>query len=728
MGIKVKQRDITDCGAACLASVVSFYRVHMPISKIRQYAGTDRKGTNILGLIEAAEKMGFSAKGVRGEWDSLFKIPVPTIAHIVVRNKLTHYVVILKVSKTVIKIMDPADGAIHKIRHEDFKSQWTGVLVLIAPGERFRIRNEEAKLTTRLIQLVKPSRGILMQSLAGALIYSILGLSVSLYVGRIVDNVIPGGNANLLNLLGVAMMVIIVFRLLLLIFQSVFILKTGQRIDATLILGYYQQLLKLPKSFFDNMRTGEIISRIGDAVKIRVFVNDVSISLMLNIFILLVSFLIMFAFYWKMALIISCVIPFYFGIYFISNRLNKRTQRIVMERSADLEAQLVESLNAAGTIKRYSLEEMANLKTETRFVGLLESVYKSGLNSLFSSATSGFLTQIIAVAMMWIGAGFVLSTHITAGELMSFYALIGYFTGPVNGIINYNKTLQDARIAADRLFEIFDLEPEDDSGKIELTPEQVSDIHFDKVSFRYGTRVTVFESLDLHIKKGSFTAIVGESGSGKTTIASLLHRLYPLNSGCIRLGSNNISHYTNKSLRNIIACVPQEIDLFSGSIAENIAPAELKPDMGRMLRLCNSLGMSEFIESLPGGFNTMIGEHGATLSGGQRQRIAIARALYNDPEILILDEATSSLDPISEEQIQNSLMHFKMAGKTLIVIAHRLSTISRADRIYVLHKGRVSEYGTFKELVKANGIFMQMLKHQNLVINYQDEKQNTLVL
>jgi len=727
MGIKVKQRDITDCGAACLSSVASFYNVHIPISKIRQYAGTDRKGTNILGLIEAAGKMGFTAKGVKGDWESLFKIPFPTIAHIVVKGILTHYVVLLRATNTIIKVMDPADGEIHKIRHEEFKSQWTGVLVLIAPGERFRIRNEEANLTARLVQLVKPSRGILMQSLLGALIYSILGLSVSLYVGRIVDTVIPGGNSNLLNLLGVAMVIIIVFRLLLLIFQSVFILKTGQRIDATLILGYYQQLLKLPKSFFDNMRTGEIISRIGDAVKIRVFVNDVSISLVLNIFILFVSFFIMFAFYWKLAFLILCFIPFYYLIYFISNRLNKRTQRVVMERSADLEAQLVESLNAAGTIKRYSLEDVANLKTETRFVGLLGSVYKSGLNSLFSSSSSGFITQIVTITMMWIGAGYVLSTHITTGELMSFYAIIGYFTGPVNGIINYNKTLQDARIAADRLFEIFDLEPEDDSGRIELTPEQVDDINFEKVSFRYGTRVTVFESLDLLIKKGSFTAIVGESGSGKTTIASLLHRLYPLNGGYIRIGKNNISHFTNKSIRKIIACVPQEIDLFSGSVADNIAPAEMKPDMGRMLQLCNGLGMSEFIESLPGGFNTMIGEHGATLSGGQRQRIAIARALYNDPEILVLDEATSSLDPISEEQIQNSLANFRKAGKTLIVIAHRLSTIARADRIYVLHKGQVSEYGTFPELVRANGLFMQMLQHQNLVINYQEETKNTLV-
>ncbi|MRS02189.1 peptidase C39, partial [bacterium] len=287
MGIKVKQRDITDCGAACLASVASFYKVSMPLSRIRQYACTDKKGTNILGLIEAAERIGLTAKGVRGDWDCIYHIPVPAIAHIIVKGVLTHYVVITKVSKSYVRIMDPSDGDLHKVAHEDFKKRWTGVLVLIAPGERFKTLNEKTKLGTRLLQLIRPSQNILVQSLVGALIYSILGLSVSLYVGRVVDNVIPGNNSNLLNLLGVAMMVIIMFRLILMVFQSVFVLKTGQRIDATLILGYYQQLLKLPKSFFDNMRTGEIISRIGDAFKIRVFVNDVSISLVLNIFILI---------------------------------------------------------------------------------------------------------------------------------------------------------------------------------------------------------------------------------------------------------------------------------------------------------------------------------------------------------------------------------------------------------------------------------------------------------
>lgn len=722
MGVRVKQRDITDCGAACLASIASYYNVNLPLARIRQFASTDRKGTNVLGLMEAAEKIGFTARGVRADWDSLFKIPVPAIAHVIVREVLTHFVVILKATKKYIKIMDPGDGEIHKLAHDDFQGQWTGVLVLMAPGERFRIRDEKEKLWTRLLHLVRPSKSILIQALAGAMVYSILGLSVSIFVGRLVDNVIPGNNPNLLNLLGIVMMIIIMSRFTLLIFQSIFILKTGQRIDASLILGYYQQLLKLPKTFFDNMRTGEIISRIGDAVKIRVFVNDVSISLVLNLFILTVSFVIMFAFYWKLALIVLCVIPFYYLIYFISNKLNKKTQRLVMERSADLEAQLVESLNSAATIKRFSLEGIANLKTESRFVSMLEGVYKSGMNSIFSSTSSGLITQIITIMVLWVGTGYVLKTHITAGELLSFYAIIGYFTGPVSGVINYNRTLQDARIAADRLFEIFDLEPEDDSGKIELVPELIGDIHFENVSFRYGTRVTVFESLNLSIKKGAFTAIVGESGSGKTTLLSLLHRLYQISGGTINIGNNSVSNFSNRSLRKVIACVPQEIDLFTGSIADNIAPSEVEPDMKKILEVCSGLGMSEFIESTPSGYNTMLGEHGTKLSGGQRQLIAIARAMYLQPEILVLDEATSSLDPITEDRIQHALTKFKESGRTLIVIAHRLSTIRNADIIHVLHKGVVTESGTFQELINRKGFFCDMLKHQGLILNHQNEK------
>ncbi len=717
MSIKVKQRDITDCGAACLASVAAWYKLELPVSRIRQMAGTDKKGTNILGLVEAAEKMGFLARGVRGEWDSLFKIPKPSIAHIVVRETLHHFVVLINATERYIEIMDPADGEFHRISHDDFKKQWTGVLVLLAPGEKFSVKNEKISTSLRFWKLIKPNKGILIQSLIGALVFSVLGLSMSIYVGKIVDNVLPGGNLNLLNLLGIAMLIIIILRLFLSFFQSLFVLKTGQKIDATLILGYYQHLLKLPQTFFDNMRTGEIISRIGDAVKIRVFVNDVSVNLILNIFILVVSFVLMFTFFWKLALIMVLVIPFYSAIYFISNRLNRKIQRRAMERAADLESQLVESLNSAGTIKIFGMEEFSNLKTETRFVSLLEAIYKSGLNGIFSGSSTSLVSQIVTVVVLWAGAGFANDLKITPGELLSFYSIVGYFTGPVTSIIGFNRTLQDAKIAADRLFEIFDLEIEDEINSIELKPGMAGDIRFENVKFRYGTRVEVFDSLNLLIRKGEITAIVGESGSGKTTLISILQKLYPWQSGNIRIGNYDLRHLSNHSLRQIISVVPQKIDLFAGNVLENIALGEFNPDMEKVVKVCELLGMIKFIEQLPHGFNTCLGEHGTTLSGGQQQRIAIARALYRNPEILILDEATSSLDSNAEIFVLNTLELLRSTNKTVIVIAHRLSTISLAQRIIVLDKGKVVEEGIFADLANRDGYFHRMWKYQNIQLN-----------
>jgi ATP-binding cassette subfamily B protein len=555
-----------------------------------------------------------------------------------------------------------------------------------------------------------------LQSLAGALVFSILGLAMSIYVGKLVDTVLPGGNLSLLNLLGIAMVLIIVLRLLLSFFQSVFILKTGQKIDATLILGYYQHLLKLPQTFFDNMRTGEIISRIGDAVKIRLFVNEVSINFILNIFILIVSFILMFTFFWKLALIMLIVVPLYTLIYYISNRLNRKVQRTVMERAADLEAQLVESLNSAGTIKRFGIENFSNLKTETRFVSLLEIIYKSGLNSIFSSGSTSLISQLITILVLWVGAGYAIGSQITPGELLSFYSVVGYFTGPVTSVIGFNRTLQDAGIAADRLFEIFDLEIEDEANKIELKPEMVDDIHFENVKFRYGTRVEVFDSLNLTIKKGEITAVAGESGSGKTTLVSLLQNLYALQSGHIRIGRYDLRHLTNQSLRKVVSVVPQRIDLFSGNVVDNIAVGDFTPDMNRVIEVCDKLGMTKFIEQLPNGFNTYLGENGATLSGGQQQRIAIARALYRNPEILILDEATSSLDSLAETFVQNTISLLREENKTVIVIAHRLSTINMADRIIVLDKGMVVQDGSLAELSVIEGPFRRMWTHQTIDI------------
>ncbi|RYU91980.1 peptidase domain-containing ABC transporter [Mucilaginibacter terrigena] len=710
--IQIQQHDIMDCGAACLASIAAYYNLNMPIARIRQMASTDKKGTNLLGLIEASAQLGFSAKGVKGDFDNLFEIPVPTIAHVLLPNHLQHYVVIYKVTDTFVEVMDPGDGLLHELPHETFKKIWTGVLVLLAPTETFIAGDRKVSVEKRFWQLLKPHKGMLLQVLLGAIVYTILGLSTAIFLQKIVDNVLPEDNRNLLNLMGVVMVVIIFLQVFINHARTLITLKTGQQIDARLILGYYKHLLRLPQQFFDSMRVGEIISRINDAVKIRSFINEVLVMFAVNIFILIFSFALMFTYYWKLALIMLVIVPIFAFIYKLSDRLNRSTQRKLMENAADLQTQLVESVNAISTIKRFGLEEFANFKTETRFINMLKTVFRSATNSLWVGNLSSFTSTTFTVILLWSGSAFVLDKIITPGELLSFYSIIGYFMGPVASLIGMNKTLQDARIAADRLFEIMDMEQEPVENRAELTPDMVGDIKFKDVHFRYGTRNNVFEGLDLQISKGKITAIVGESGSGKTTLLSLMQNIYELQSGSVFIGDYDIKYITNESLRRIVSVVPQDVHLFAGNVTENIAIGDLEPDMKRVVRICADLEITDFIERLPNGFNTFLGENGTNLSGGQRQRLAIARALYRDPEILILDEATSSLDSESESHVQNAVALLREQQKTIIIIAHRLSTVMNADKIIVLQTGKLMEEGTHHELMKTRGQYYKMWQKQ----------------
>lgn len=691
----------------------------MPVARIRQIAGTDTKGTNVLGMVNAAEELGFSAKGVKGNQDSLGKIPMPTIAHVIVERdkiQLHHYVVLYKVNDKQLTYMDPADGDMHTSTIEEFMKQWTGVLILLMPNDDFVQRNEKVSNFKRFVFLLAPHKSILAQSLTGAIFYTVLGLSTSIYIQKITDNVLTTGNTNLLNLLSVGMLIIVVFQILLGINQTLFMLKTGQKIDTRLILGYYKHLLKLPQRFFDTMRVGEIISRINDAVKIRAFINDVSISLTVNVFIVLFSFALMFIYSWKLALIMLIVIPLYTVVYFITNKLNKKQERKLMEHSAELESQLVESLNSVRTIKQFGIEDFSNMKTEVRFIGLLKTVFKSGKNSMFSTYSSEVISKVFTIILLWVGSYFVIDNEITPGELLSFYAIIGYFMGPISGLIGANKSIQNALIAADRLFEIMDLERESTENKVELKRESIGDIKFENIRFAYGTRKEVFNDFSFSIPKGKLTAVIGESGSGKTTLASLLQKLYPLNSGKVTINNLDIDYFSYESLRTMVSTVPQQLSLFSGNIIDNIAVGDLHPDMERIVAIVQQLGLIPFIEKLPNGFNTQIGENGTSLSGGEKQRLAIARAMYKNPEIFIFDEATSSLDSDSEQHVKAVIQNLKNQGKTILIIAHRLSTVIDADKIAILENGVLIEEGTHISLFKSGTRYYEMWQKQMPVL------------
>ena len=716
MNVCIKQHDMRDCGAACIASVAAHYRIGIPIARIRQYACTDKQGTNVAGLVRAAERIGLTAKGVKGPVSALPQIPLPAIAHVKVQINdavYFHYVVIYKVKKNAITLMDPAAGKMEVIKISDFEKKWTGVLILLEPAENYQPFNEKQSVAKRFWMLVRPHRSVMLQSFVGALCYTVLGLSTSIYIEKITDYVLVGGNTHLLNLLSVVMLAILLFQILISVMQNVLVLRGGQMIDGTLILGYYQHLLRLPQTFFDTMRIGEITSRIGDAAKIRAFVNSTVIGLLVNVLILVLSVSVMFFYYWKLALLVLAMIPLYAILYVISDKWNQRTERKVMEDAAALESQLVESLEATRTIKQFGLEEYESIRTENRFVQMMYSVYDSAKNGIFSSVSSESLSRLFTILVLWMGCYFVMDGNMTAGELMSFYALIGYFTSPVASLIGANKSIRNATIAADRLYEILDMETEDTGEKMEMTHEMMGNILFEDVTFAYGTRKNIFEGLNLCIKKGEITAIVGESGSGKTTIASLLQNLYEISGGRIMIGDYDIRYLSNKSLRELISSVPQQITLFSGTLVQNVAVGETEPDMEKVLSLCTQLGLMDWINSMPEGLYGQVGENGSLLSGGQKQRLAIARALYRDPEVLVLDEATSSLDSISERYVQQVVQSLKQAGKTVIVIAHRLSTIRSADSIVVMSQGKVAESGNFNQLMQRQGEFYRLWSVQN---------------
>lgn len=384
--------------------------------------------------------------------------------------------------------------------------------------------------------------------------------------------------------MGILMILIILLRTFVGSMKSILALKTGQRIDASLILGYYKHLLTLPQQFFDTMRVGEIISRVNDAVKIRNFINNVSLDLAVNLLIMIFTLIVMFVYSWKLAAITLVSAPLFILTYVLFNRLNKKYQRNIMESSAELESQLVESLNSIATIKRFGIESFANLKTEIRFVHLLKNTYTSAYGAIIANGGIEFISTGITIAVLWAGS--------------------------------------------------------------------------------------------------------------------------------IRIGDYNITQINNESLRQIVGTVPQQIELFAGSIIENIALGDFEPDMQKIMQLCDQLGIKDFIEKLPNAYLTQIGEHGVSLSGGEKQRIAIARALYKNPEILIFDEATSSLDSISEKYVKRTLSALAKEGKTIIIIAHRLSTVKHADTIIVLENGKMMESGTHDQLIHSDGIYRKLWNEQ----------------
>lgn len=711
----VRQHDIKDCGAACISTVSKHYGLHIPISKIREYAGTDRNGTNVYGLIQAAEKLGFSAKGVRGNVESLEEIPLPAIAHVIIDGKLLHYVVILEITKKgKVIVADPGEGII-KYDIKEFNEIWTGVLVLLIPNESFQSRDEEKNTFSRFMFLLKNQQSLLIPVFLSSILITIFGVLGAFYFKIVIDNIVTENLKHTLTYLSIGIIVLYIFKVLLELFRSHLILYLSRRLDIKLMFGYYKHVLSLPMNFFETRKVGEIISRFQDAAKIREALATTTLTVMIDTIMVIAGSILLYTQSSTLFFITALHVPIYILIIWMFQRSYEKINRQEMESNAELTSYIVESLNGISTIKSYNAEKEAEFQTEKRLINLLQKFFKRFVITNSQESLKTIVELVGGVLILWVGAISILNGEMTIGQLVAYNALLVYFLDPIKNLVDLQPTLQSAFVASKRLTEILDLDLEkNDQEDKKLSPTSFHHkIRLDNITFKYGTRQNIFNNLSFEIPIGYSVGFVGESGSGKTTIAKLLMRYYDVNEGNIYYDNYHIKDMNRTGLRNKIAYVAQESFFFSGSIFDNLVFGLNKEvTMDKIIEACILADAHEFISSLPLRYDTLLEENASNVSGGQRQRLSIARALLKEADVLILDEATSHLDSTSERKIIENLKEYRAGQLTTITIAHRLSTIMHCDNIFVMSKGEIVEEGKHGELINKVGLYRELWNNQ----------------
>lgn len=710
----IKQHDITDCGAACLATVSKQYGLKIPISKIREVAGTDKEGTNVYGLIKALEELGFTAKGVQGTKESLTgEFPLPAIAHVVINNQLLHYVVIHKITPKFILVADPARGLV-KYKPEEFFEVWTGVLILMYPTPKFEKGDDTKGLFSRFFHLLKPQKWLFVQIFIASILYTALGIAGSFYFQLLVDEILAFNLKKTLHIVSIGIIVLYTFKVLLDAFRSYLFLHISQKLDISLILGYYQHVLSLPMNFFGTRKVGEIISRLMDASKVREAISGATLTIFLDTIMVIVGGIILYkqnSFLFGITLIL---VPIYIVIVWAFRKPYEKINHKEMEQNAQLTSYLVESLNGIETVKAYNAERLANLETEKRFIKFVKSIFRHGMVDNFQNSLKNYLELIGGVVLLWVGSYQVLKGEMTAGQLIAFNALLSYFLTPLQNLIDLQPMIQSAIVASERLGEILDLETEEEKhqGK-KITPKDLKgDIEISNLNFRYGTRELILKDINLSILQGEKIAFVGESGAGKTTLAKLLLNFYQPEEGNIYINEYNIQDLNFHRLRERIAYVSQDSFFFSGTIEENLSLGLGQySSLEDIIEAAKISKAHDFINKFPLRYSTMLEENATNLSGGQRQRLSITRAILKRPDILILDEATSNLDSITEKAIADTIDEF-CKDITTIIIAHRLSTVMKCDKICVLENGEIIEMGTHSQLLSQKGRYYQLWDKQ----------------
>ncbi|MDZ8241925.1 MAG: peptidase domain-containing ABC transporter [Nostoc sp. ChiQUE01a] len=701
----VLQHSEEDCGAACLATVAKHYGRTLTLSRIREAVGTGSRGTTLLGLNRGAEVLGFNTRQVKASaelLESLNKVPMPAIAH----WKGHHWVVLYGRKRNKYVISDPAFG-IRYLSREELVENWSnGIMLLLVPDDTRFSEQSDDKISGfgTYLKRVWPYRFLLGQAIAINVAIGLLSLVHPLMMQLLTDDVLVRGDTQLLTTVAIGVIAMSLFKSAIGLVQSHLIGHFGQRLQLGMLLDYGRKLLHLPLSYFEGHRSGEVVSRIADIDSINELISQIVLGLPSEFFIALVSLGFMLFLSWQLTLasVLAFIIVTLVNLLFLP-ALRQKTRKLIV-LGTENQGFLVETFRGSQVLKTTQATPQAWQEYQTNYGRIANLGWSTMKLELYSSTFTNVLSTITNIGLLWLGSYLVINGTLSIGQLLAFNGMSANFLGFLTSVIGLADEFITAQIVIQRMAEVIEATAED--ANEEKKPwAQISshaNIVCDKLNFHHAGRVDLLQDFSLTILGGKVIALIGKSGCGKSTLAKLIAGLYSLQSGNIRYGIYNRQDLSVECLRQQVVLIPQEPHFWSRSIFENFHFSYPNITFEEIVAACQIAGADEFISQLPDKYHTVLGEFGANLSGGQRQRLAIARAIITDPPILILDESTGALDPVSETEVLDRLLTHRQ-GKTTILISHRPKVIQRADWIVLLEQGRLQLQGSPEELLSFAG-------------------------